>query len=89
LGRCASGWSERNRLPGRKQLQLRGRALEHYLFGMQVVAGRSLAWKNISDMRRAVSLLAVFRLCSPGDWGVTVIPWGRLIRGWSVRGNRV
>lgn len=65
----AAGFGERNRLPGREPLQLRGRDLEHYLFGMQVVAGRSLAWKNISDMRRAVSLLASFPFVQPGRLG--------------------
>lgn len=56
----AAGFGERNGLLQPGGGQLRGRELEHYLFGMQVVAGRSLAWQNISDMRRAVSLLAGF-----------------------------
>ena len=54
----AAGFGERNRSPNREVRTLQGRDLEHYLFGLQVVAGRCLAWKNISDMRRAVSLLA-------------------------------
>lgn len=49
----AAGFGERN-----KRGALNGRNLEHYLFAMQVVAGRSLAWKNIADMRRAVDYLA-------------------------------
>jgi len=56
----AAGFGERNGLQQPGGGQLRGRDLEHYLFAMQVVAGRSLAWQNISDMRRAVSLLAGF-----------------------------
>lgn len=38
--------------------RLRGRDLEHYLFGMYVAEGKCLAWKNILDMRRAVDLIA-------------------------------
>ena len=49
----AAGFGERNRRGG-----LNGRNLEHYLFGMYVVDGKCLAWKNILDMRRAVDLLA-------------------------------
>lgn len=49
----AAGFGERNKRGG-----LNGRNLEHYLFAMQVVEGRSLAWKNIADMRRAVDYLA-------------------------------
>jgi dienelactone hydrolase len=49
----AAGFGERN---GRGRL--RGRDLEHYLFGMYVAEGKSLAWKNILDMRRAVDVLA-------------------------------
>lgn len=49
----AAGFGERNR-----RGTLNGRNLEHYLFAMQVVEGRSLAWKNIADMRRAVDYLA-------------------------------
>ena len=49
----AAGFGERNR-----RGELTGRNLEHYLFGMYVVEGKSLAWKNILDMRRAVDLLA-------------------------------
>jgi dienelactone hydrolase len=55
----AAGFGDRNRPPnaagGRK---LKGRDLEHFLFGMYVVAGKCLAWKNILDMRRAVDFLA-------------------------------
>ncbi len=49
----AAGFGERNR-----RGQLNGRNLEHYLFGMYVVEGKCLAWKNIRDMRRAVDLIA-------------------------------
>lgn len=49
----AAGFGERNR-----RGRLRGRDLEHYLFGMYVAEGRCLAWKNILDMRRAVDLIA-------------------------------
>jgi dienelactone hydrolase len=49
----AAGFGERNKRGG-----LDGRNLEHYLFAMQVVDGRSLAWKNIGDMRRAVDYIA-------------------------------
>ncbi|HYG77443.1 MAG TPA: alpha/beta hydrolase family protein [Planctomycetota bacterium] len=48
----AAGFGERNKRGG-----LDGRRLEHYLFAMYVVAGKCLAWKNISDMRRAVDVL--------------------------------
>jgi dienelactone hydrolase len=48
----AAGFGERNR-----RGKLNGRNLEHYLFGMYVVQGRCLAWKNILDMRRAVDLI--------------------------------
>jgi dienelactone hydrolase len=55
----AAGFGERNRLAtadgGRV---LKARDLEHYLFGMYVVTGKCLAWKNILDMRRAVDVLA-------------------------------
>jgi dienelactone hydrolase len=49
----AAGFGDRNKRGG-----LNGRNLEHYLFAMQVVNGRSLAWKNIADMRRAVDYIA-------------------------------
>ena len=49
----AAGFGERN---GRGALN--GRNLEHYLFAMYVADGKSLAWKNILDMRRAVDLIA-------------------------------
>jgi dienelactone hydrolase len=49
----AAGFGERN-----KRGALNGRNLEHYLFAMYVVAGKCLAWKNISDMRRAVDYLS-------------------------------
>lgn len=49
----AAGFGERNRRGA-----LNGRNLEHYLFAMYVAAGKSLAWKNIADMRRAVDYLA-------------------------------
>jgi dienelactone hydrolase len=49
----AAGFGERN---GRSRLK--GRSLEHYMFGMYVTEGRCLAWKNILDMRRAVDLIA-------------------------------
>jgi dienelactone hydrolase len=49
----AAGFGERN-----KRGTLNGRNLEHYLFAMYVVAGKCLAWKNISDMRRAVDYLS-------------------------------
>jgi dienelactone hydrolase len=49
----AAGFGERNH-----HGKLNGRNLEHYLFGMYVVDGKSLAWKNILDMRRAVDLIA-------------------------------
>jgi dienelactone hydrolase len=48
----AAGFGERN-----KRGNLNGRNLEHYLFAMNVVAGKCLAWKNISDMRRAVDYI--------------------------------
>lgn len=38
--------------------ELQGGDLERYLFLKHVVSGRSLAWKNILDMRRAVDYLA-------------------------------
>jgi len=54
----AAGFGERNRSPNPGfDRALRGRDLERYLFGMLVAAGRSLAWKNILDMRRAVDYL--------------------------------
>lgn len=49
----AAGFGERN-----QRGKLNGRNLEHYLFAMNVVDGKCLAWKNISDMRRAVDLIA-------------------------------
>lgn len=49
----AAGFGERN-----KRGALNGRSLEHYLFAMYVVDGKSLAWKNIADMRRAVDYIA-------------------------------
>ena len=49
----AAGFGERNH-----RGKLNGRNLEHYLFAMQVVEGRCLAWKNILDMRRAVDYLS-------------------------------
>lgn len=54
----AAGFGERNQPPradGRHKIK--GRDLEHYLFGKYVVEGRSLAWKNILDMRRAVDYI--------------------------------
>ncbi len=38
--------------------RLRGGNLERFLFLQYVVAGKSMAWKNILDMRRAVDYLA-------------------------------
>ncbi len=49
----AAGFGERG-----QRGRLRGRDLEHYHFGMYVVQGKCLAWKNILDMRRAVDLIA-------------------------------
>jgi dienelactone hydrolase len=49
----AAGFGERG-----QRGRLRGRDLEHFLFGMYVVDGKCLAWKNILDMRRAVDLIA-------------------------------
>jgi dienelactone hydrolase len=49
----AAGFGERN-----KRGALNGRSLEHFLFAMQVVDGKCLAWKNIGDMRRAVDYIA-------------------------------
>lgn len=55
----AAGFGERNRRPNPSfPRDLRGRDLEHYLFGMYVAAGKCLAWKNILDMKRAVDYLA-------------------------------
>lgn len=55
----AAGFGERNKaLRESGGRSIKGRDLEHYLFGMYVVAGKCLAWKNILDMRRAVDLLA-------------------------------
>lgn len=55
----AAGFGERNRRPNPYfPRDLRGRDLEHFLFGMYVAAGKCLAWKNILDMRRAVDYLA-------------------------------
>jgi len=55
----AAGFGERNRPPHSEgHHSTRGRELEHFLFGMYVVAGKCLAWKNILDMRRAVDYLA-------------------------------
>ncbi|MEY2726351.1 MAG: hypothetical protein RLZZ458_2218 [Planctomycetota bacterium] len=54
----AAGFGERNHSFNTTVRNLRGRDLEHYLFGMYVVAGRCLAWKNISDMRRAVDYIS-------------------------------
>lgn len=48
----AAGFGERN-----KRGTLNGRQLEHYLFAMYVVDGKCLAWKNVSDMRRAVDYI--------------------------------
>jgi dienelactone hydrolase len=48
----AAGFGERN-----KRGNLEAKRLESYLFGMYVVAGKCLAWKNISDMRRAVDVI--------------------------------
>ena len=46
----------------RQHAQLAGDAFERFEFLRYVVAGRSMAWKNILDMRRAVDLL-----CSRSD----------------------
>ncbi len=55
----AAGFGERNRPPHPGAAhRTQGRDLEHFLFGMYVAAGKSLAWKNILDMRRAVDCLA-------------------------------
>jgi len=48
----AAGFGERN-----KRGELNGARLERHLFSMYVVDGKCLAWKNISDMRRAVDVL--------------------------------
>ena len=50
----ALGFEERQDPEGR----LAADAYERYLFLKYVVAGKSLAWKNILDMRRAVDVLA-------------------------------
>jgi dienelactone hydrolase len=54
----AAGFGERNHSLNTSVRNLRGRDLEHYLFGMYVVSGKCLAWKNISDMRRAVDYIS-------------------------------
>jgi dienelactone hydrolase len=54
----AAGFGERNRPPQPGGQNTRGGDLERLLFSMYVVAGKSLAWKNILDMRRAVDYLA-------------------------------
>jgi dienelactone hydrolase len=54
----AAGFGERNHSLNTTVRNLRGRDLEHYLFGMYVAAGKCLAWKNISDMRRAVDYIS-------------------------------
>ena len=54
----AAGFGERNHSFNTTVRNLRGRDLEHYLFGMYVTAGKCLAWKNISDMRRAVDYIS-------------------------------
>lgn len=55
----AAGFGERNKPPRADgKHKLRGGGLEHYLFGMYVVAGKCLAWKNILDMRRAVDYIS-------------------------------
>lgn len=48
----AAGFGERNKLG-----KLNGVNLERFLFSMYVVNGKCLAWKNISDMRRAVDYI--------------------------------
>lgn len=54
----SAGFGERNHSVDRQSPRnLKGRDLEHYLFGMYVVSGQCLAWKNISDMRRAVDYI--------------------------------
>ena len=60
----AAGFGERNR-----RGKLDGRNLEHYLFAMYVAEGKSLAWKNIADMRRAVDYLASRREVDDGRLG--------------------
>lgn len=42
----------------RQSVHLSGNAYERFEFLRYVVAGKSLAWKNILDMRRAIDLLA-------------------------------
>ena len=55
----AAGFGERNVKPNpQNNKNLNGRNLEHYLFGMYVVQGKCLAWKNILDMRRAVDFIS-------------------------------
>jgi dienelactone hydrolase len=54
----AAGFGERNHSFNTTVRNLRGRDLEHYLFGMYVADGKCLAWKNISDMRRAVDYIS-------------------------------
>ena len=51
---CPDAWGFEDREKG---YRLKGGQLERFLFLKQVVAGRSMAWKNILDMRRAVDLI--------------------------------
>lgn len=51
---CPDAWGFEEREDGYQQ---KGRNLERFLFLKQVVSGRSMAWKNILDMKRAVDLL--------------------------------
>jgi dienelactone hydrolase len=51
---CPDALGFEQRVPGR----LRGRDLERFLFLRYVVQGKSLAWKNILDMKRAVDLIS-------------------------------
>ena len=54
----AAGFGERNSriIPGTKKV-LKGGELERFLFGKYVTEGKSLAWKNILDMKRAVDYI--------------------------------
>lgn len=55
----AAGFGERNnRTVANSNKILKGRDLEHFLFAKYVTEGKSLAWKNILDMKRAVDLLS-------------------------------
>jgi dienelactone hydrolase len=65
----AAGFGERNHSANSSIRTLKGRDLEHHLFAQYVTAGQCLAWKNISDMRRAVDLISARPEVDPARLG--------------------